>query len=62
MDQENMRERFKSYLEDTGVTQSFLSKKLEIPTDVLSRFKTGQRDLYESYLEKLDEYLKTKGY
>jgi ribosome-binding protein aMBF1 (putative translation factor) len=62
MDQENMRERFKSYLEDTGVTQSFLSKKLEIATDVLSRFKTGQRDLYECYSEKLDEYLQTKGY
>ena len=62
MDQENLRNRFNLYLENTGVRQVFLSKKMEIPTDVLSRFKTGQRELYESFSEKLDAYLNSKGY
>ena len=62
LDQENVRKRFKAYLDDTGVTQIFISRKLEIPTDVLSRFKTGHKDLYECYSEKLDDYLQGQGY
>ncbi|MDF2820202.1 MAG: hypothetical protein K0R15_643 [Clostridiales bacterium] len=57
--QEEVRTRFVNYLESTGTSQKFIASRLEekIPLDVLSRWKTGSRDLWDNHLMLISEYL-----
>ena len=38
-------QRIKSYLEDHGIKQTFLSEKTQIPTTILSSLLSGQRKI-----------------
>ncbi len=52
-----INEKIKKYLEDHGIKQSFISKKTEIPTDVLSKIVVGQRNITAEELGKISKAL-----
>lgn len=56
MEQEEVRKLLLEYLTH-GIKQTYISKLLDIPTYILSRFKSG-KDLYAEDCLKLEEYLK----
>lgn len=39
--------------------QQYIAKQVGIPKQILSNFKTGKRELWDSSLHKLNEYLDT---
>jgi hypothetical protein len=62
MNQCEVRIRFRNYLENSGVKQTYVAKNTCLPTDLLSRFKNEKRDLFLLDLQKLDEFLLSKGF
>lgn len=39
--------------------QQYIAKQIGIPKQILSNFKTGKRELWQSSLEALNDYLDT---
>lgn len=60
--QQDLRKRLCELIVSEGVTQKFIADRLEIDAPVLSKFKNGKAVLFNSDLEKLDTFLKSKGY
>lgn len=59
---EDLKERVKKYHEIEGVSYKTISAAIGISTGVMYNFTSGIRNLKEHVAEKLDEYLKSKGY
>lgn len=57
MSQENVREKVKQVIQNKGITQSFLCRKIGIPTSVMSQFVHGKKELYPVHLEALNTYM-----
>lgn len=64
IEQEFVRVNLINFLQETKTKQSDVAKAINIPPDVLSRFKNGNRNqmLYAEHLNRLADYLKDKGY
>jgi len=62
MFQEAVRERLNKYQLEKGVRWGFIAQKIGIPHYVLSFYKDGKKNLWDSSLAKLDEYLRQQGY
>lgn len=60
--QSEVRIRFQKYLRETGVKQSHVAERIDLATDLVSRFKNGKKDLFLTDLHKLDLYLIQKGF
>lgn len=60
---EQLKRRLTEYVQKNGIKMLHLSKETEtgIPDYMLCKFKYGKADLNKDSLNKLDEYLKTKG-
>lgn len=57
MNQENVREKIKQIIQDKGIMQSFLCRKIGIPASVMSQFVHGKKELYPEHLEALNNYM-----
>lgn len=62
MQQEEMRNRLRKLIASEGITQKFIANRVCIDEPVLSKFKNGKAILFNNDLEKLDTFLKSKGY
>lgn len=54
MIQEELRNRLKSYKEDTGISYKKICDQCEIPTSAMYAFNGGYRKLQEGYAEVLE--------
>lgn len=52
--QEELRNRLKSYKEDTGISYKKICDQCEIPTSAMYAFNGGYRKLQEGYAEALE--------
>ena len=59
---QTLRDRTKKYHELEGVSYKMLAQSIGITTGVMYNFTSGIRDLKEHIANKLDEYLKERGY
>ena len=57
VEQENIRLKFITFINKSGIKQSFVSEQIKIPTDVLSKFKNGKKELWTDDLERLNQFL-----
>ena len=55
LSQEEVRQKLIRKLEEGK--QQYIAKQIGIPKQILSNFKTGKRDLWDSSLEALNDYL-----
>lgn len=64
IEQEVVRLNLIKFIKDTDTRQKDIANEVEIPQDVLSRFKNGNRNqfLWAEHLTKLADYLEGKGY
>ena len=53
--QEEVRQKLIQKLKEGQ--QQYIAKQVGIPKQILSNFKTGKRDLWDSSLEALNDYL-----
>lgn len=61
-EQQKLRERYKTYLKETGVNQKFICNKLLINESLTSRWKNGKLYLPQSDFVSLNEYITKAGY
>lgn len=59
---QDLRDRTRKYHEVEGVSYKVLAQSIGISVGVMYNFTSGIRDLKEHVANKLDEYLKLKGY
>lgn len=57
MNQDTVRNKVNDIIQTKGITQSFLCRKIGIPTSVMSQFVNGKKDLYPEHLEALNNYI-----
>ena len=57
INQDNLRESFKSFLEETGIKQKYISKKLNINETALCHFKKGRQVLNDKQYIVLMSFL-----
>ena len=62
MQQEDLRKRLRELIASEGITQKFIARKIFIDEPVLLKFKNGKAVLLNNDIEKLDNFLKSKGY
>ncbi|OQB13750.1 MAG: hypothetical protein BWY15_01599 [Firmicutes bacterium ADurb.Bin193] len=62
MVQELVRRRLIKFLNEKGVSQTFICKHIKLPNSILTVFKQGKKDLYTDHLNKLDEFLRKESY
>lgn len=62
IEQNELRERLKQFIKNTGTTQSFVCRKLKIPNSVLSLFINKDKQLYTAHSIDLNIFLKSRGY
>ena len=62
MSQVELRQRLFSLIEGEGVSQKFIAKQTSISESMLSLFKNDKAQLGLLDREKLDGYLKSRGY
>ena len=62
IDNDELRERLLSLIENEGTTQKFIAKQTKISESMLSLFKNGKSKLMLLDKERLDKYLISKGY
>ena len=58
--QKEIQNKLVEFLKISGVKQTFISEQTGIPVDILSRFKNGKKELFNSHLIKLKLYLEGK--
>ena len=57
MNNSDLRKLFIKYIEESGVSQKHVSKKTDIPEDLLSRWKRHGKDLCQNDSKSLEQYL-----
>lgn len=57
LNQEECRELLEVYLQNTGIKVRYLCKRLGLDETIISHFRHGRKELYESDLQKLTSYL-----
>lgn len=63
MSQEDVRERLIKYVLEKGVRIGHISKKINTPDYVITKFKNYKKDkLWQDSLERLDFFLKSENY
>lgn len=55
-------DRLKKFHEEEGVSYKVVSREIDVSTGVMYNFTSEIRGLKPSAAEKLDEYLKQRGY
>ena len=60
--QDDIRTRLIEYQKTKGVKWIFISNKIGIPHYVLSYFKNGKQNLWDTTLFKLDNFLKNENF
>jgi len=59
--QNEIRDRFNKYLNDTGARLNVIGKNLNIPHYILGRFRRGA-DMWDDQLIRLGEYMAKQNY
>ncbi len=54
--------RLQMYLDENGVRQTFVAKKIGLPVETLNRFLKGKKPLPKCWIRPLDLFLADKGY
>jgi len=62
MDQNNLRLRLIDFLKEKGVKLNHIADKTDTPNYILSSFKNGKRNLYDSSLQMLEDFLAGEGF
>ena len=57
-----LKERFNAYLKEDERSVSFVAKKINISRTTLHLWNKGERELAEEVKNRLDSFLKSKGY
>jgi transcriptional regulator with XRE-family HTH domain len=55
--QEEVRQKLIRKMEERQ--QQYIAKQIGVPKQIISNFKTGKRELWESSLQALNDYLDT---
>lgn len=58
--QKEVRELLNKIIDEQGIKQKFIAEKVGLDTAVLSKYKVGKIELWESSLEILENWLKDK--
>lgn len=58
----DLRERLKDYHEKEGVSYKFIAQQLGVTVGVMYNYTSGIRELKEQIQERLDQFLKERGY
>ena len=58
----DLRERLKDYHEKEGVSYKFIAQQLGVTIGVMYNYTSGIRELKEQVQERLDQFLKERGY
>jgi len=60
--QDTVKDRLILIIENEGINQKFIAKRTLIAESTLSKYKNGISELKYNELERLDTFLKSKGY
>lgn len=61
-EQEIVRNKVIKFMDNYGTKQNWLCSKVNVPTYVFCKWLKGEKSLYDSSLEDVDMFLKSKGY
>jgi len=60
--QELVRNRLIKYIEDNGARMTFISRAVDTPDYIMSKFKTAKIELWEDNLTRVHEFLEERNY
>ena len=60
--QAELKQRLLNFINEKGTKFCYVAAQIDVPHSVLSHFRYGRRNLWDTTAEKLDLFLKSENY